>query len=204
MRLKNLIVMATVAFFATSCGESSTKETTGKDTITTTDISIPVSENPVNTNVNTNIVVPEPVKTSFQTKYPNVSNVTWNRYEPVSTFDWEWSGWPMMDTSDYMVKFNMDGNEYWSWYDNDNTWVATVSPVKDFAGLPAAVNKTIQTEFDGYTIVSVDMENDKNRTAYEVELTKGEAEMKALIAENGTILKKKGGMPGEKMKEKNM
>jgi len=187
MRLKNLMAIATVAFFTTSCGESSTKETTGKDTITTTEINMPVSENPVTTS----IVVPEPVKTSFQTKYPNVSNVTWNRYEPVSTFDWEWSGWPAMDSSDYMVKFNMDNTEYWSWYDGDNNWVGTVTPVTDFAGLPSSVNKIIQNDFAGYTIASVDKENDKNRTAYEIELSKGEEKMKLLIDENGSVLKKK-------------
>lgn len=198
MRLRNWIAITTVVIFAASCGESSTKDTSTTDT--TGSMTTAVENNTTNNTTQSvpaaTVVVPEPTKTAFTTKHPNATNVTWNHYEPVSTFDWEWAGWPMMDTSDYVVKYNMDNNEYWSWYDNDNNWVATVSPVTDYAGLPAAVTKRIQTDFAGYTIVSVDKENDKNRTAYEVELANGDDKVKALIAESGTIIKQKG--PGSK------
>lgn len=198
MRFRNWMAITTVVVFAASCGESSTKETSTTDT--TGSVTTPVDNNTTNSTTNNTtqtvpaatVVVPEPTQKSFTTKYPNATNVSWNHYEPVSTFDWEWAGWPMMDTSDYVVRYNIDNNEYWTWYDNDNNWVATVSPVTDFAGLPAAVNKTIQKDFAGYTIVSVDKENDKNRTAYEVELAKGEEKVKALISESGTVIKKKG------------
>lgn len=196
MNLKNCLAFATMLVFASSCGDNSTKETetTASDTVVTT-TTVPVTQT---------IVVPDNVKTSFKAKYPTVSEANWSRYEPVSSFDWEWSGWPMMDTSDYMVKFNWDNTEHWAWFDSDNNWIGTVSTITDYAGLPAAVNKTIAAEFPGYTIVSVDKENDKNRTAYEVELTKGDDKMKALIAEDGSVMKKKGMSEGEKTKEKNM
>ena len=64
------------------------------------------------------------------------------------------------------------------------------------------MNKTIQAQYPGYTIVSVDKENDKNRTAYEVELSKGDDKAKVLIAENGNVLKKKAVTAGEKTKDK--
>ncbi len=197
MRSENWLVIATVVVFATSCGDSSTK----KDTATTDSVTAMDNKMPETVPVTT-VVVPEPVKVSFKEKYPAASNVTWSRYEPVSTFDWDWSGWSLMDTADYVVKYNVDGSDYWTWYDNENNWVGTVSPVTDYAGLPEAVNNSIQSNFPGYTLVSVDKENDKNRTAYELELTKGEDKMKALIAENGTVLKKKGIVAGEKIKEK--
>lgn len=199
MRLKNLLALATVVVFATSCGESSTKETGTAESVSTMENKIPVTAP-----VEMTVVVPEPAKLSFQEKYPTASNVTWNRYEPVSTFDWEWTGWSAMDTADYAVTYKVDGSDYWTWYDNENNWVGTVTVVTDYAGLPAAVNKSIQSNFPEYTIVSVDKENDKNRTAYELELTKGEDRMKALIAENGTVLKKKGIVSGEKVKEKSL
>ena len=201
MRSSKIFLIGILAALATSCGESSTKDAGTTDNVSTTTTTMD-NRMQETVPVTTTVVIPEPVKMSFEKKYPNVSNVTWTRYEPVSTFDWEWAGWPSMDTADYMVKYNLDNTDYWSWYDKDNNWVGTVSPVTDFTGLPAKINNSIQSNFPGYTIVSVDKENDKNRTAYEVELTKDGDKMKALIDENGAVLKKKGMMDGKKMKEK--
>ncbi|OSZ79770.1 hypothetical protein CAP36_00455 [Chitinophagaceae bacterium IBVUCB2] len=195
MRFKTGIAMATMIVFATSCGDSSTK------TDTADSLTVDNNKMPDPAPVTATVVVPEGIKTSFKTKYPTVTNETWSSYQPIDAFEWDWTGWPTIDSSDYMVRFNQDGSEYWAWY-NDGEWIGTVSPVTDFAGLPAAVNKTIQSTFPGYTIVSVDKESDKNRTAYEVELEKGGDKAKALIAENGSVLKKKTSIDGEKTKEK--
>jgi len=70
--------------------------------------------------------------------------------------------------------------------------------------LPDAVNKTLESQFPGYTITNVNKENDKNRTAYEIKMEKGEDKMKALIDQNGNVMKKKGKENGEKIKEKNV
>ena len=199
MQSKNWLALATVVVFATSCGESSTEEERA-----TVPVSITENKMPEKIQGVSNIVVPESTRLSFEQQYPKGDNAIWSSYEPVTTFDWEWSGWPSMDTTDYMVRYNVDNSDYWTWYDNDNNWIGTVSVVTDFAGLPKAVNNSIQSNFPGYTIVSVDKENDKNRTAYELELTKGEDKMKALVAENGEVLKKKGTVGGEKIKEKTM
>lgn len=147
--------------------------------------------------------VPEPTRTAFTTKYPNAANVTWRKYEPVNTIEWDWTGWPTLDTGDYVVTYNADGTEYWTWYDNDNNWVGTITTVSDHSSLPSAVSNRIKTDFDGYTIVSIDKENDKNRTAYEIELSKGDAKAKVLIDESGKVLKKKTmGADGTSTKEK--
>jgi len=199
MKSGNWMAMAAVLIFATSCGESSTKEDSSTTSVTTTDNQVPET-----VQVTPTIVVPEPTKSSFTTKYPNVSNVSWNRYEPVNTIDWEWAGWSRLDTADYVVSYKMDNSDYWTWYDSDNNWIGTMTTLTNFSGLPDAVNNSIQSTFPGYTIVSIDKENDKNRTAYEIEFSKGEDKMKALIDENGTILKKKGKEDGVKTKEKNI
>lgn len=199
MKLGLTLGVVTMVLFASSCGESSTTEATNNDTMTTTEMkdATPMADN-------TSIEVPVEVKTEFEKKYPTVTNVKWRNYEPVNTFDWEWAGWPMMESSDYAVNFNMDGHDHWAWYDRNNNWIGTVSSFNDVAGLPAAVNKTLQTQFAGYNVDNIDKENDKNRTAYELDLTKGEDKLKVLIDENGNVMKKKGMVDGEKMKEKNM
>jgi hypothetical protein len=198
MRWNKWFVIALCAALTTSCGENSTTESTTSDTTTTYDSTTAAVTTPVTTSVE----VPEATRTSFQTRYPNATNVTWRRYEPVNSIEWDWAGWPVLDTGDYVATYTWDGTEYWTWYDDNNNWIGTVSTVTDHNSLPAAVNKTIQSQFPGYTIVSVDKENDKNRTAYEVELAKGEDKAKLLVAENGNVLKKKMNTDGTKTKEK--
>ncbi|HEX2630558.1 MAG TPA: PepSY-like domain-containing protein [Chitinophagaceae bacterium] len=198
MRLRNVIAIITVTVFAAACGNNSTKDSTGNDTL-------PGDNTAINTNVSPTtqtVIVPEPTQSSFKTKYPTATNVTWNRYEPVSTIDWEWSGWPVMDTADYVAQFNWDGTDYWAWYDENNNWIGTVSTMSDYAGLPAAVNDAVKKNFDGYTITSVSKENDKNRTAYEIKLSKGDDKAVALIGEDGKVWKKKMNTDGVKTKEK--
>ena len=208
MRVKNLLALATVAVFATSCGESSTNGNATEGFTNDTTMNSDTRRNSDTFSGTTSgkmaIAVPEQVQVSFKQKYPTASNVTWNRYEPVNTFDWEWTGWSRMDTADYVANYRVGADEFWAWYDNENNWIGTVMTVTNHAGLPAAVNKSIQTNFAGYTLVSVDKENDKNRTAYELEMTKDGETMKALIAENGAVLKKKGRVDGEKVKVKNL
>jgi hypothetical protein len=107
-----------------------------------------------------------------------------------------------MDTADYVAQFNWDGTDYWAWYDENNNWIGTVSTMSDYAGLPAAVNDAVKKNFDGYTITSVSKENDKNRTAYEIKLSKGDDKAVALIGEDGKVWKKKMNTDGVKTKEK--
>jgi hypothetical protein len=102
-----------------------------------------------------------------------------------------------------VAKFSANDAYYWVWYNETGDWIGTVAEVTDYSSLPAAVNNTIKTQFPGFTIKSVDKENDKNRTAYEIQMENGEDKMKALIAEDGTVIKKKGKIDGEKIKEKN-
>lgn len=202
MSSKKLLVVIIAIVFATSCRNNSTDKTettgtTGTLLSSTTSVqrSIPVTQT---------FPVPDHLKTSFQEKYRDVQDVRWSRYEAVDNIDWDLSGWPRMDSSDYMVKFNMDRIPYWEWYDDNNNWIGTVSVVPDVNGLPPAVSNAVKSEFPGYTTIAVSKENDKNTTAYEIQLKKGDDKMKALISESGSVMKKKGVVAGDKMKEKNM
>ncbi|HYC39616.1 MAG TPA: PepSY domain-containing protein [Chitinophagaceae bacterium] len=189
-----ILVIAAFALLGSCKNSGSEKETT--DTTTTTYD---------NTNTNTgysSIEVPANTRTSFQTKYPNATNVTWYRFDPANRpIEWEWSGWPELDTSDYAARFNWEGRDYWVWYDDDQ-WVGTVTNVADFSTLPTAVTGAINSAYPGYTITSAHMENDKDRNAYEITLEKGSDRVKLLIDENGKVMKKKAVTGGVETKEK--
>ena len=199
MKLKSLLAPALGVIILSSCGESSTDNSTTDVTKTDTSVITTTPSEGANT---TTVVVPEKTKTSFETKYPKASNTVWKRYEPLETVEWTWYEWPSMDTSDYMVTYNLDGSNYWTWYDEQGEWIGTVTNITDFTTLPSAVTKTLNSQFDGFTIKNVDKENDKNRTAYEIDLEKGTDKMKVLVSESGTVMKKKGTMNGVEVKEK--
>jgi hypothetical protein len=188
MNLKELFVVTGCTLFVLSCGENSSRNES-KDNSDTVVTNPPAENRPVNTSVD----VPEATRASFQAKYPRATNVTWKRYEPVDWLDWSWTGWPSMDTSDYVVNYTDDGVEYWAWYDERNNWIGTSSEIRDHSSLPAPVANAVNKTFPGYTIKSVRRENDKDRTAYEIKLEKGSDRAKLLVDENGKVMKKKTG-----------
>ena len=147
------------------------------------------------------------VQTSFTAKYPAATDVEWTKFDeavqPVD-FDWDLTDWALPDTTIYTAAYTIDTTDYWSWYTPSGNWIGTVSTIPNNSNLPDAVNQTLQTQFDGYTVTSITKENDKNRTAYEIKMRKGDDKMKALIDENGTLMKKKGKESGQKIKEKNV
>ncbi len=146
------------------------------------------------------------IQTKFTEKYPEAKEVEWTKYDnamaPID-IDWDLVGWAPLDTSIYTATYVIDTTDYWSWFTPSGDWIATVASIPS-NGLPEAVNKTLESQFPGYTITSVNKENDKNRTAYEIKMEKGEDKMKALIDQNGNVMKKKGKENGEKVKEKNV
>ncbi|HEX6182235.1 MAG TPA: PepSY-like domain-containing protein [Chitinophagaceae bacterium] len=199
MNSKLLMLAAGLSIGVLACNDASTGSDANKDsTVTTTTTSTARDAD------NTRVVaeVPAATKTSFEAKYPNATNVRWTYYEPedrstLDPSDWNYS----LDTNDYVVRFNWDNADYYAWYDDGN-WVRASTPVSDHAKLPAAVNDAIRNQFAGYKIVEVDKEHDKDRVTYEVDLEKGEDKIKATFDENGTVVKKKSKIDGQKEKEK--
>jgi putative PepSY-like beta-lactamase-inhibitor len=193
MKQAKWLLMAGVMTLVVACGENSTKtesETSDSTTVTPSTSTTAVAE------------VPATTKTTFETKYPAATNVQWSRYyEPVPV-EWDLAGWPTLDTTDYVVMFDYDGYDYYSWYDENGNWIGATYTIPDHSQLPAAVNNAIKTKFAGYTIVEVDKEMDKSRSAYEVELHKGDDKIKVLFAENGSVIKQKSRINDIKTKEK--
>src|SRR5258705_13403062 len=117
-------------------------------------------------------MVSRPVYRSFITQYPNSTNVVWSNYDPnvVILNDWELAGWQIADQSDYAVRFNMDGQDYYAWYDSDGNWIGTAYVVRDYTRLPVTVNTYVHNMYPSYTINSVNREYYGTTSAYEVVL----------------------------------
>jgi uncharacterized membrane protein YkoI len=95
-----------------------------------------------------------------------------------------------MDTTYYAVNYTVDDRIHWGWWDRNMNWIGSTSTI-DSTMLPDAVKNTIKKSYSGYTIKSIDEENDKNRMAYEIKLEKGTANVVLLVDKNGKVLKKK-------------
>jgi uncharacterized membrane protein YkoI len=127
----------------------------------------------------------------FESRYPNVSTVTWYRYSPPDRIDLLPSDWDyVMDENDYEVRYTMDGNDYVAYYDNGR-WIRSETMTFDRTKLPASVSNAINSQYAGYTIKDVDREDDANRVLYEVELVKANEKCKIHYASDGNIVKKK-------------
>ena len=181
---KNWIIVTACTFLLAACGENSTDTTYNEktsETTPTTNATPPVASqyNP-----------PDNVRTAFQTKYPNASDVTWSAYKPYERINWEWTGWPSMDTSYYVVNYTVDNRPHMSWWDKIGSWIGSTSTIEDSTMLPDPVKKSLKTNYAGYKITSIDEENDKDRIAYEIKLEKGDARARILVDKNGKILKK--------------
>jgi uncharacterized membrane protein YkoI len=193
MKFKIMMLCTGLAFGIISCNDNAGTTDADRDTTTT-------ATTTTTTPATTDVDVPQTTRTSFETKYPNASNVRWSRYEVRSDRaqgDWDYA----LDNNDYQVMFTWDGADYYAWYDDGN-WVRTSSTIKDHSKLPANITAQLRKSYEGFEIVEVDKEHDKDRTTYEIELKKGEDKVKVHYDENGKEIKKKTKIDGEKTKTK--
>jgi len=167
MKLKSFIAVAVIAVF-TAC--SSTYRAT-----------------------DTGVVISTDATRAFDLQYPNATNVVWSTYDPniVILNDWDMAGWSVIDADDYVVRFDMEGEKYYAWYDSNGEWIGSAYVVNDYTTLPDMVRSTINSKYPGYTISSVNKEFHKDRIAYEVVLKDGDTKQVALIDLNGMVLKSK-------------
>ena len=141
----------------------------------------------------TNSVAPASVRASFSTQYPEATNVVWANYDATVAMPLEWdlTGWPMLESDDYVVQFNLDNENYYAWYDSDGNWIGSAYVVRDHSALPTSITNTINAQFPGYTITEVTREFENGRMAYEVELKSSTQKVEVLMDSNGNILKQK-------------
>ena len=170
MKLRNFFILAAIIALA-SCKPS--YKATDKSRTTTTDTTSTSMEKPTPTSTTT-ITVPPAIQTTFTTQYPTSTNVLWSKYDTMTVvpIDWEMAGWTTMDADDYLVRFDMDNENYYAWYDSDGNWIGSAYVLKDHTQLPAAVNTVITNKYAGYSIIGVNREFQKDRVAYEIEMKK--------------------------------
>jgi hypothetical protein len=139
------------------------------------------------------IAVPRTAHRAFVAEYPDATNVVWSYYNPnvVIVNDWELTGWTVLDTEDYAVRFNMDGEDYYAWYDSDGAWIGTAYVVKDYTRLPVMVNTSVRNLYPTYTISSVNREFYIDRSVYEVTLKNDKSKVVLLVDDYGNVLKTK-------------
>jgi len=170
MKLKTLFAVAAFAIFA-SC------HTAYRATDTTT------------------VVVNDATQSAFSTQYPTATNVVWTNYDASldPMIDWELAGWSALDASDYTVRFDVDGQDYYAWYDSDGNWIGTAYNVSDFKTLPSPVSTTLNTQFPSYSITKVNREFQKDRMTYEIVLKRpsDDTKVKLLLNSDGTVIKQK-------------
>ena len=136
------------------------------------------------------IEVPAATRTTFETKYPQASNVQWRRYSRATGDNPQPSDWNYnLDSSDYEVSFRFNDMDYMAWY-NDGNWLRSSTRVSDVASLPGKINDVIKKEYPGFTVVEVDKEEYGDGHQYEVELKKDTANWKIHITPNGHITKR--------------
>jgi hypothetical protein len=191
--------------FLTSCSDN--KSSTSTDTTDTVTNTSTATSNPSATQSTADTSqyagIPQNARSGFESRYPEASNVKWTHFQPgpPNADDWT-SDWTSgLDTSDYQVNFNWQGDDYTAWYDNGE-WIGSSARLTDNSKLPKAVNDAIHTDYADYTIKDVEKQNDKNQTVYEVDLRKGSDKMKIHYDGNGKALKTKGKVNGTKTKTK--
>jgi hypothetical protein len=182
MKFRNFFAVAAIAGLA-AC--SSPYRAT--DTTTTT------TDGTTTTTTTGTVTVPATLETSFRTQYPNASNIVWSNYDAAVEvpIDWELTGWSTLDNQDYLVRFDLDNENYYAWYDSDGNWIGSAYIMKDHSGLPAPVSAVVNEKYAGYTIKSVNREFQKDRMAYEIEMEKDNSKVKMLVDADGNVIKEK-------------
>ncbi|WP_165871552.1 PepSY-like domain-containing protein [Flaviaesturariibacter flavus] len=135
---------------------------------------------------------PSSVTSAFTTQFPGATNITWSAYDSrTSPVDWELVGWPALTSNDYMVTFDQYGNRYYAWYDSQGNWIGSATAITNMASLPGRISEMITTQYQGYTVETVQRNSWKGHNAYEIKLRNYDKKVKVLVDDNGTVLKQK-------------
>jgi hypothetical protein len=137
-----------------------------------------------------NIVVPDVVRSSFETKYPDATNTTWLRATAMQDDYKDMYSNTNIDTSNYYATYRWNDIDYYAWYTPAGEWIKTTSTINNDK-LPEAVTSEIRHRYEGYEIVKVDEHTYLDGIKYEVKLRKGDEKIKIHLTPTGEILKLK-------------
>jgi uncharacterized membrane protein YkoI len=117
--------------------------------------------------------VPENVKSAFSQKFPDATNVKWDKENAT---EWE-------------AEFKIGGKKYSANFDNMGTWMETEYEI-NADEIPAAVKTTLDKDFTGYKIEESEVSETAKGKLYEFELEKAGEEIEADIDMSGKIVNK--------------
>jgi uncharacterized membrane protein YkoI len=116
---------------------------------------------------------PSNVKAAFAKKFPKAKKASWDKE---NNTEWE-------------VEFKMNGKDYSANFLTNGTWKETEYAIRK-RDIPAAVKRTLNTQFKGYDIEEVEVSITANGKVYEFALEKDGTDLEVAIAPNGTVVKK--------------
>ena len=116
---------------------------------------------------------PIAVKTAFSQKFPNATNVKWDKE----------------NAHEYEASFEWKGVNYSANFSDVGEWLETESPTS-FNQLPNKVQATFNASHKGATVKAASkIETSKGTTKYEVEIKQGIKTVEFFYTEDGTEIK---------------
>lgn len=133
--------------------------------------------------------VPASVRTSFSTQYPAATSVTWISNDQVAyPVDRTFLEWPAYN-GDYVVRFNLDGSQYYGWFDANGNWIGSTSALADLTTIPTTITTRIGTDYNGYTISSVNRVYRGDVLTYNVALSRDNSTSYLLFDRDGNLIR---------------
>lgn len=117
--------------------------------------------------------VPENVKSSFNSKFPNATEIKW---EQEHKNEWE-------------AEFKVNGVDYSANFNSEGEWKETEHEVK-IDQLPKAAQTTLSTEFASYKVIEAEVIETPKFKGFEIKLKNSNSVIEVVMDENGKVLKK--------------
>lgn len=116
--------------------------------------------------------VPDVVKDSFKSKYPNENDPDWHQDK----------------NGNYESNFKKDGKHYKADFSPTGQWIETERRLKK-NDLPEAIQLKLNEDFDNYKIVEIEeVQHASKGLFYDVELKKDGKKQDVEFSKNGTII----------------
>lgn len=114
--------------------------------------------------------VPNEVMSAFEKTYSNVNDVEWEK-----------------QGEGFGVEFEQNRMDNEVWYAASGKVLKTEKELK-VSEVPAAIKKTVKTDYSGFKIEDAEVQTENNTTTYFVELEDGEKEKTVSFDKTGKVL----------------
>jgi len=151
MKMTKIITLLVIAMFAFACSEKGQEQ------------EMPETEEVSGT--------PENIVATFQAKYPNATDIEWEK---------EGEKWE--------VEFELEGVEYEAEFDGKGEWLETEHEISE-SDIPELIQNTIDGDYTDYAIVGVEKYDSREGAFFEVKLQKGGEIEEVKFYPNGKIIK---------------